>query len=44
MGNVLVLFHSQEHGNTEAMARAVAEGARDAGVDVALVNTNEDRL
>jgi len=44
MGSILILYHSQEYGNTEAMAQAVAEGARDAGADVTLVNTNEQRL
>ncbi len=44
MGRVLVLYHSQEVGNTEAMAKAVAEGARDVGADVTLVNANEQRL
>ncbi len=44
MSSVLVLYHSQEHGNTEAMAKAVAEGAREAGADVTLANTNEQRF
>ena len=44
MGSILVLFHSQEHGNTAAMAEAVAEGARAAGAGVTLVNTNEQRM
>ena len=44
MASVLVLFHSQQYGNTGAMAEAVAEGAREAGADVQLVNTNEQRL
>ena len=44
MGTVLVLYHSQEHGNTRAMAEAVAEGAKSAGAKVKLVNTNEERL
>jgi NAD(P)H dehydrogenase (quinone) len=44
MGSILVLFHSQEVGNTAAMADAVAEGAREAGAKVTLVNTNEKRL
>jgi len=44
MPSVLVLFHSQEFGNTRAMAEAVGEGARKAGADVRLVNTNEQRL
>ena len=44
MGSVLVLYHSQEFGNTAAMAQAVAEGAKNAGADVTLVNTNERRM
>ena len=44
MGSVLVLYHSQEFGNTAAMADAVGEGARAAGAKVALVNTNDARL
>ena len=44
MKTILVLYHSQEYGNTAAMAQAVAEGARAAGADVTLVNTNEQRL
>jgi flavorubredoxin len=44
MRSLLVLYHSQEYGNTAAMAEAVAEGARAAGADVTLVNTNEQRL
>jgi len=44
MASVLVLFHSQQAGNTAAMAGAVADGAREAGADVRLVNTNDERL
>lgn len=44
MGSILVLYHSQEYGNTAAMAQAVGEGARDVGADVTLINTNEQRL
>jgi flavodoxin I len=44
MGSILVLYHSQEYGNTAAMAQAVGEGARGAGADVTLVNTSEERL
>ena len=40
----LVLYHSQEHGNTRAMAEAVAEGLRSAGADVTLFNTDEGRF
>jgi flavorubredoxin len=42
--SILVLYHSQEYGNTAAMAQAVAEGARAAGANLTLVNTNEQRL
>jgi len=44
MVSVLVLYHSQEHGNTRLMAEAVAEGAKSAGASVKLFNTNEGRL
>ena len=44
MSTILILYHSQEYHNTHAMAEAVAEGARAAGVDVTLVNTNEQPL
>ncbi len=43
MAKGLVLYHSQEFGNTAAMAEAVAEGLRDAGCEVELFNTNEGR-
>jgi len=44
MPDILVLYHSQQYGNTGAMAQAVAEGSRSAGADVTLVNTNEKRM
>lgn len=44
MASILVLFHSQQFGNTSAMAKAVAAGAEAAGADVRLVNTNDQRL
>ena len=44
MGSLLVLYHSQEYGNTAAMAAAIGEGAKAAGAKVTLVNTNEQRL
>ncbi|MFC1919141.1 flavodoxin family protein [Chloroflexota bacterium] len=43
MVRALVLYHSQEFGNTAAMAEAVAEGLRGAGCEVDLFNTNEGR-
>ena len=44
MISILVLYHSQECGNTHAMAQAVGQGAREAGAEVDLVNTNERRM
>jgi len=43
MTKALVLYHSQEFGNTAAMAEAVAGGLRDAGCEVELFNTNDGR-
>ena len=40
----LVLYHSQEKGNTRAMAEAVAKGMEEAGAEVTLFNTNEGRF
>ena len=39
----IVLFHSQEFGNTALMAEAVAEGLKSAGCEVDSFNTNEGR-
>ena len=44
MGKMLVLYHSQEYGNTAEMAKAVAVGAESAGAAVTLINTNEQRM
>ena len=44
MSTILILYHSQEHYNTHAMAEAVAEGAQSVGAKVTLVNTNEQRM
>jgi len=44
MSVVLILYHSQQFGNTRAMAEAVAEGAGKAAAEVQSVNTNEQRL
>ncbi|MFC2035314.1 flavodoxin family protein [Chloroflexota bacterium] len=43
MVKTLVLYHSQEFGNTAAMAEAVADGLRDAGCEVDLFNTNNSK-
>ena len=44
MTKALVLFHSQEFGNTAPMAEAVAEGLREAGCEVDTFNTNDGRF
>ena len=43
MPKVMVLFHSQEFGNTAAMAEAIAAGVREGGAEAQLVNTNDAR-
>ena len=43
MVKALVLYHSQEFGNTDLMAEAVAEGLRSAGCEVDTFNTDEGR-
>ncbi|MFP4380715.1 MAG: flavodoxin family protein [Candidatus Sumerlaeia bacterium] len=44
MPKMLILYHSQEYGNTDKMARAIADGAKEAGIEPSLVNTNLDRM
>ncbi|MHC4563626.1 MAG: flavodoxin family protein [Planctomycetota bacterium] len=44
MASILVLYHSQEKGHTAQMAEAVADGARAAGAEVKLFNTNDGRF
>jgi len=44
MGKILVIYHSQQYGNTKILAEAVAEGVREAGGKVNLINTNERRV
>lgn len=44
MSKALVIYHSQQYGNTAQMAEAVAEGLRSSGLKVVMFNTNEDRL
>ena len=43
MAKALVLYHSQEYGNTGKMAKAVADGLKAGGCEVTLFNTNESR-
>jgi len=40
----LVLYHSQQYGNTGKMAEAIAEGLREKDCTVTLHNTNEKRF
>jgi multimeric flavodoxin WrbA len=44
MKKILVIYHSQQFGNTEALALALADGIRDAGGEALMINTNERRL
>ncbi|NHJ47320.1 MAG: hypothetical protein FK733_05975 [Asgard group archaeon] len=44
MTSLLVIYHSQEYGNTEAMAEAVAEGAKAAGAEITIINTHRARV
>ena len=44
MTKALVLYHSQQYGNTEKMANAVAEGLTNAECAVTLHNTNTKRF
>ena len=44
MSKALVLYHSQQYGNTEKMAEAVADGLTAEGCTVTLHNTNSTRF
>jgi len=44
MEKVLVIYHSQQFGDTKALAQALADGAREAGVEVEIISTNERRV
>ena len=44
MGKIIVIYHSQQYGNTKVLAEALAAGAREAGAEVNLINTNEHRV
>lgn len=44
MGKIIVVYHSQQFGNTKVLAEALAEGAREAAAEVHLINTNERRV
>ena len=36
MGKILVVYHSQQFGDTKALAEALAEGAREAGSELSV--------
>ncbi|MBT3378688.1 MAG: flavodoxin family protein [Lentisphaerae bacterium] len=45
MKKVLIVYHSQEKGNTHRMAELVAQGCREAeGIAVQMINVNERRV
>jgi multimeric flavodoxin WrbA len=44
MAKILVIYHSQQYGNTGILAEALAQGARGEGAEVTLINTNEHRV
>jgi multimeric flavodoxin WrbA len=44
MAKIVVIYHSQQFGNTKVLAEALAEGVREAGAEVELVNTQERRV
>ncbi len=44
MKKIIVIYHSQQYGNTKILAEAVGEGIREAGGKVNLINTNERRV
>mgnify|MGYP001044993537 CR=1 FL=1 len=44
MVKALVLYHSQEYGNTERMAEAIAQGLKESGCEVTRFNTNDGRF
>ena len=44
MAKILVIYHSQQFGNTGILAKALAQGARGEGAEVTLINTNEHRV
>jgi multimeric flavodoxin WrbA len=44
MERMLIIYHSQQFGNTKALAEALAEGVRQAGAEAELINTNEQRV
>jgi multimeric flavodoxin WrbA len=44
MAKALVLYHSQVHGHTAALAKAISDGLEQCGCSVDEHNTNNDRF
>ena len=44
MAKILVIYHSQQFGNTGILADALAEGAREESAELLLINTNDHRV
>ena len=44
MTNILIVYHSQQYGNTQILAEEVAAGVCAAGSEVTMINTNECRV
>ena len=44
MSKVIVIYHSQQFGDTKSLAEALAGGVRDAGVETEMISTNERRI
>ena len=44
MAKIIVVYHSQQYGKTKEIADAIADGAREAGAEVEIFNTNERRV
>jgi multimeric flavodoxin WrbA len=44
MRKIMVIYHSQQFGDTHTLAEAVAEGVREGGAAIEMINTNERRI
>ena len=44
MGKILIVYHSQQYGDTRVLAEAFAEGLKAAGSTFEMINTNEHRI
>jgi len=44
MPKIMVIYHSQQFGDTHTLAEAFAEGVREGGAAIEMINTNERRI